>query len=739
MTSPALRLAGLSRAVAPEHLSQTVRRAALGRLAELSPLLDRHHEKDEFRELTAGCLRQPDELAVIPARPEVAFHTLVGDRLLTEAPFAAALTAPLASRGNRSHYDNWLGLIVLCCCQLYVKGDHDSAIYAALREIRLIATNAKHSPILTLLPHIDGCEDLEELSELLQTKRNNSSDLIGVQKHGLAYLSVVVHSCATDRSGIKRNRRCEATQPDQGQPVEAVVANHIDPGFDGDLTLERLERVDDELSAQQDEPSETTAAVGLRYNDPSLRNKELALKALQGRRLAEQFSTQQNSLRCAYGQATEFDISHLVSHCLKQLTHRDDTAGWILVSLLTGREVSRLMEPTQTKLSFVKERPCLVLSHQVPAGHQAEDLSDLLPPVMRSLPMPLPRQLGPWMKAVRSGGPAPGTSAIRAWLKVINQAHGTRLAPGMIARYLTHWQVNQGVDRAIVALLRGESHKTRPALSYAHQKPAKLLNCYYEYVEAVFRIAREEPHLPPQHEIRSAMGSRLHLPPRVLHNVYAKLAERTASDQSPANFHNNYVAYVWALLTFVTGHRDVNAPMGLLTDYNPHQRSWWISDKERRQSLAARTVIIPPTAALQVDLYLNHLRNLANYHRLLNPAITERCQQALAGQANLLFGFVEKDGITLPCDLTPTLVTSLLDGLIPWARNWARHHLRSELANRNVNPELIDGWMGHEEIGEEAVGRHSSLSMSQFRSLAEVIEEILTEHKIEAVAGWQTR
>jgi len=47
--------------------------------------------------------------------------------------------------------------------------------------------------------------------------------------------------------------------------------------------------------------------------------------------------------------------------------------------------------------------------------------------------------------------------------------------------------------------------------------------------------------------------------------------------------------------------------------------------------------------------------------------------------------------------------------------------------------------MGHEEIGEEAVGRHSSLSMSQFRSLAEVIEEILTEHKIEAVAGWQTR
>ncbi|MHB0819551.1 hypothetical protein ACYCFK_14855 [Stutzerimonas stutzeri] len=687
--------------------------------------------------LTAGCLRLPDGLAAIPARPDVAFHTLVGDKLLTEAPFAAALTAPLSSRGNRSHYENWLGLIVLCCCQLYVKGDHDSAIYAALREIRLIATNAKHSPILTLLPHIDGCEDLEELSELLQTKRNNSTDLIGVQRHGLAYLSVVVHSCATDRSGIKRNRRYEVTQPDQGQPVEAVVANQIDPGFDGDLTLERLERVD-AAAGDLDEPPQTTAAVTLRYNDPSLRNKELALKALQGRRLAEQFATQQNSLRCAYDQATEFDISHLVSHCLEQLARGDELAGWMLVSLLTGRDITRLIEPTQTTLSFIKEHPCLLLTHQVPAGHQPENLNDLLPPVIRTLPMPLPHQLGPWLKSLRPGRPPPDASAIRAWLKVINQTHGTRLAPGMIARYLKHWQVNRGGDNAVIALLRGESHKTRPALSYAQQKPAKVLNCYYKYVEAVFGMATEQPQLPPLRDTPSTIGSRLHLPPKVLHNAFSLLAKRIASNQSTLNFHNDYVVYVWALLVFATGHRDVNAPMGLLTDYNPYQRSWWISDKERRQGLSARTVIIPKTAALQIDLYLDHLRNLARYHRLLNPAITERCQQALAGQANLLFGFVEKDGTALPCDLTPTLVTSLLNGHLPWARNWARHHLRSELANRNVNPELIDGWMGHEEIGEEAVGRHSSVSMSQFRGLAEVIESILTEHKIEAVAGWQT-
>lgn len=738
MNSPSLRLAELRRTVAPAHLPESVRRVILDRLADLGPLLDRCHDRGELLDLTKDCIQLPKWLTATPAScPTVAFQTLVNDRLLTLAPFAAALTAPMASSIVRRRYDSWLGLIVLCCCQLHVRGNHDSAISAALREIRLIATDAKHRPILTLLPPIEGDRYLYDLSRQLQTVRVNGRKLPNVQQNGIAYLSVVIHSCATGRPGIRRERTHNATQLQAAQPEPGIVTNQIDPGFDSDLTLVRLERVDADAD-RLDEPSQTTATVTLRYNDPSLRNKELALKALQGRRLAEQFSTQQNSLRCAYDQATEFDISHLVSNCLKQLARGDELAGWMLLSLLTGRDVTRLREPTQTALEFVKGHPCLVLHHQVPAGQQPDNLNALLPLVKHLLQLPLPRQLGSWLETVRSNRTLPEPSEIRARLKIINQAHGTRLAPGMITRCFAHWLMNDGVDRAVIALLRGESHKTRPALSYAQQKPAKVLTCYYRYVEAVFGMARKQPQLPPLQDTRLPIGSRLHLPPKLLHNAFSLLAKRIASNRSTLDFHNGYVSYVWALLAFATGHRDVNAPMGLLTDYNPYQRSWWISDKERRQGLSARTVIIPKTAALQVDLYLDHLRNLARYHRLLNPAITERCQQALTGQANLLFGFLEKDGTALPCDLTPTLVTNLLNGHLPWARNWARHHLRSELANRSVNPELIDGWMGHEEIGEEAVGRHSSLSMSQFRGLAEIIESILTEHRIEAVAGWQT-
>ena len=58
--------------------------------------------------------------------------------------------------------------------------------------------------------------------------------------------------------------------------------------------------------------------------------------------------------------------------------------------------------------------------------------------------------------------------------------------------------------------------------------------------------------------------------------------------------------------------------------------------------------------------------------------------------------------------------------------------LRSELA-----PSVIDGWMGHEEIGESIFGRHSCLSIQTLQHVADLIEAHLNFHQIEARAGWQ--
>lgn len=122
----------------------------------------------------------------------------------------------------------------------------------------------------------------------------------------------------------------------------------------------------------------------------------------------------------------------------------------------------------------------------------------------------------------------------------------------------------------------------------------------------------------------------------------------------------------------------------------------------------------------------------------MEPELAARCQQALDGSGNLLFIFTDKRDKKVPYDLTPSLLEGLLQARLPWSRNWARHHLRSELTTHSVNPELIDGWMGHEEIGEEVLGRHSFLSMADCREIADIIESIFVNNKIKVLTGWTT-
>lgn len=205
-------------------------------------------------------------------------------------------------------------------------------------------------------------------------------------------------------------------------------------------------------------------------------------------------------------------------------------------------------------------------------------------------------------------------------------------------------------------------------------------------------------------------------------------------------FHNQYTCYVWLLLVFSTGHRNVNAPLGSLADYNEHNATWWISDKERRNGLSARTVVLPKTAVRQVELYLQHIRTLVKKTRLLADNISLHCQQVLNKQSNLLF-FIDSPSTQAAqaaqaVGLTPSVLKQVLKHTVPFQYNWPRHHLRTHLKNKNIHYELINSWMGHEDFGEEGLGSFSSLSLHDFTQISDQIELLLNELNVQAITGW---
>lgn len=673
----------------------------------------------------------------IPLNIQLAYKHLRKKELLTNAPYAAALCAPWSRIDDHIKYAEWLGVIVLCCCQLHIQGQHDSAISSALREVRLIANDAKHAGIFKQLPTPTNFHSLAELGEQLEVLRLRYSTP-HIESVGIGYLSVAVRNAAHLRQGIVRHRRIkvpEFTVPERITPIP------LEPVDDSGLEVEQLHITPETTDSQSaDERMKLEPGKTVRVHNPQQRRQTLAMMALQGQRFAEQLSSRQQSLPCSFEQLTEWDIRQLIQYCLDKLEQKDVLAGWLLLALVTGRDPAWLYaRARQWKLfKLIRDYPCVLLQHNVPASQQPEILEELLPAVSGHFYRPLPVQLHDWVAQFSLFTKPPTASECRAWLKDINKQHSTRLTLGRIVRFMEHWCLNHGIDRAIIALMRGEPHQSRPALSYSHLHQDSLVECHYRYMHAIFATADQEPGLPDQRKTEVHLGSRLHIPESVLGNLFEILASPLKQKRDIWAVHNAYTGYVWAVLAFATGHRDVTAPLGKITDYNPYQRTWWISDKERRHGLAARTLVISPTAAKQVEFYLEHLRQLQIHCRFLEPELAARCQQALDGSGNLLFIFTDKRDKKVPYDLTPSLLEGLLQARLPWSRNWARHHLRSELTTHSVNPELIDGWMGHEEIGEEVLGRHSFLSMADCREIADIIESIFVNNKIKALTGWTT-
>jgi hypothetical protein len=301
------------------------------------------------------------------------------------------------------------------------------------------------------------------------------------------------------------------------------------------------------------------------------------------------------------------------------------------------------------------------------------------------------------------------------------------------------------MDRAEVALIKGQTIKKRPRLAYTHFDTNFITENFNKYTRALFSIAGADPDLPPLKHIQVNLGSRLYLPPNVLHHLFGGQAatlekKRPKGTAVAITFHNDYVLYVWSILSFVTGHRHVNAPLGQLTDYNSENNSWWISDKEIRKGLAARLIVIPETAAMQVTLYKDHLQALTQQMRFVMPEIEARCHESLNGSGNFLF-FIASDShgnLTLR-DLTPSSLSTQFKSSMPFPGNWPRHHLGTALINEGISPELVDGWMGHEDIGEEAFGKFSMLTLKNFSVIASAIENILNVHEIRAIPGWKIR
>ena len=198
--------------------------------------------------------------------------------------------------------------------------------------------------------------------------------------------------------------------------------------------------------------------------------------------------------------------------------------------------------------------------------------------------------------------------------------------------------------------------------------------------------------------------------------------------------HNSYVMYVLHLLNMTTGHRPVRDPFDDIDHIDLVGKKIFISDKESRfTASSARMLVLPDTAALQIELYKEHLENLIVYMESLSPDLANKIRKVLDGKGPLFFLMEreEKASNLEMVSVTPKTVESFWAGLISIPSNWHRHFLRTYLLyQEEVTGEAIDTWMGHASPGQEGLTIYSGMSIKPLVKIANRLECLLKRLKV---------
>lgn len=178
-------------------------------------------------------------------------------------------------------------------------------------------------------------------------------------------------------------------------------------------------------------------------------------------------------------------------------------------------------------------------------------------------------------------------------------------------------------------------------------------------------------------------------------------------NSDPITFHNNLVQYTVTALYAATGCRHLSEPFECLSYFCDRPPSVFINDKTDDGLHCGRMIPLADRAWKIVNTYCDHLRKLRDMLAIQDTGLADRIEQVLQGTSNFLplFFFLDRSGSWHSLNDTSVPGADLFEWTLP--RNLFRHRFSQQLARRDVNPEVIDGWMGHGERGVTTYSDHS--------------------------------
>ena len=226
-------------------------------------------------------------------------------------------------------------------------------------------------------------------------------------------------------------------------------------------------------------------------------------------------------------------------------------------------------------------------------------------------------------------------------------------------------------------------------------------------------------------------GSRKAPTSNVIQNIFATLKFRIISQKEDdwIAIFNHYNLWMWHFLLLFTAARPVAEFPGFLKSFNLKRKICMVSDKEvgGRQGYG-RLIPLGHFVAQELQKFIEFLHYFKTQIAPSQPEIPQYIQHILESKLPLLNIF--QDGQWHP--LRPSIVKNFHPELGLEHENWHRHTARAFLSNK-INVIEILALFGHEPMQQEAAHPYSSLSISQYSSIAHILEQMKDHFNITGI------
>lgn len=443
---------------------------------------------------------------------------------------------------------------------------------------------------------------------------------------------------------------------------------------------------------------------------------------------------QQHDFTCSKHYPDFNSLSLLVKHChehyLNNIT-KNKAYLFILLSFLTGVPIEQWLNLQTNQRRTLNKRQQLILENDqyflrskfTLFEDPAFEYKDQLLNQVTHFDLPLVKEL---VEGLRQPPTVKQEQVAHALKKCREELFIPSLSTKKISVLLHHCIYRYSQNEQLADILTGIDANRSVSISYCSYPVYRLQQCYKSTVQQLSNDLAKEIHAID--DDRERFGSCKAPKPATVTAIFAYLQHQIIQAKHHGRMleiFNHYNVWLWHILLLFSAARPVSEFPGFLKNFELKKQWLWVSDKEiHSRTDDGRLIPLCDFVVKEIRLFITYLNEFKQLHPEHQPYI----QEILSSKKPLLSVYQHGQWQAL----SPHLISSFTHVMELNHANWLRHTARAYLTEK-ADEKLILAVFGHEKNQQEIGQKFSSLSLQQYRTLADHLNEMQHTYKIDGM------